>query len=233
MVREKEVLLVLTALTILAFFENLWFIPWSPSMVISMILTVVFPLKYRRRAELGLQRPERWRHFLKYVALGTILSFFVVVASYAFYHYTILENLGLLGDIRYDHFMAYKSWIEHTMRKFGVEVAWTWLLLFSVVWAPIGEELLYRGYAFNSLLEKRSFVFSSTISSLYFGVRHISHLLAMPTTPVIPSLFWGVSVIPFGYIACYIFHKTRSLYSVMLIHFILNLLGSIVLYSYA
>lgn len=57
--RGKEVFLVLTALTILHFIENLWLVPWSPLMVIFGILAILIPLKCRRGEELGLKRPER------------------------------------------------------------------------------------------------------------------------------------------------------------------------------
>ncbi len=228
--REKEVFLVLTTLTILHFVENLWLVPWSPLMVIFGILAILVPLKYRRIEELGLKRPEQWKDFLKYTTLGVVLSLAVSAAMQTVYPMA-LESLGLRGNIQYDYWAAMNSWIERIMQKFGADLGYAWLGLFMLVWAPIGEELLYRGYAFNSLLEKRSFINASTVSTLYFGVRHLAHLTpSSPTLPVAPGLLWGVFTIPLAYVWCYVLQKTRSLYSTVLIHFLVNLIPSI-LYS--
>jgi len=226
--REKEVLLVLAALTVLHAIENLWFVPWSPLMVIFAILAISIPLKLRRREELGLKRPQRWGNFLKYTTLGFIIVFAIDIAVSTVYPIA-LESLGLRGNIQYDYWAANNSWFEYMIQKFGEDVWFIWLILLKTIWAPIGEELLYRGYAFNTLLKKRSFITASTISSLYFGVRHTLHLtLSMPTIPVISGLSYGIIMIPYAYIWCYVFHKTKSLYSVMLLHLLTDLTGGII-----
>ncbi len=228
--REKEVLLVLAALTVLHVIENLWFVPWSPLMVIFGILAILIPLKYRKREELGLKRPERRKDFLKYTALGVAVSLAFSVAMQRVYPLA-MDGLGLKGNIQYDYWVAMDVWIENIMQKFGADFGFAWLGLFMLVWAPIGEELLYRGYAFNSLLEKRSFVIASTTSTLYFAVRHFAHLTpSLSTFPIASGLLWGILVIPPAYVWCYVLQKTRSLYSTMLIHFLVNLIPSI-LYS--
>jgi len=194
--REKEVFAVLTALTVLAFFENLWLVPWSPLMVIFAFLAILIPLKYRSREEPGL-KPLKG---VKIVVFGFVIALATHVVTLTVYP-LVLGSLGLRGNIQYDYWAANDRWFEYMTQKFGVEVWFTWLMLFMAVWAPLGEELLYRGYAFNTLLEKRSFTTASTISSIYFGARHILHLtLSMPTTPIVSGLSYGVLVIPFGYI---------------------------------
>jgi len=228
--REKEVLFVLTALTILHFVENLWLVPWSPMMVITGILAILVPLKYRRREELGLKRPEKRKDFLKYTALNIAVSLAMSMAVQTVYP-IVIENLGLKGNIQYDYWAAVNSWIEHIMQKFGGELGFAWLGLFMLVWTPIGEELLYRGYAFNSLREKRSFLTASTISTLYFAARHFAHLTpSLPTLPIASGLLYALVTIPSTYIVCYVLQKTGSLYSTMLPHFLVNLIPS-VLYS--
>jgi len=228
--REREVFLVLTALTILHFVENLWFVPWSPLMVIFGILAILIPLKYRKREELGLKRPERRKNFLKYTALGIALSLAFSLAMQTVYP-LIIDGLGLKGNIQYDYWAAMDSWIENIMQKFGSDFGFAWLGLFMLVWAPIGEELLYRGYAFNSFLEKRSFVIASTISTLYFGVRHFAHLTpSLSTLPIASGLLYGIFTIPLAYVWCYVLQKTKSIYPTMLTHFLVNLFSSI---SYA
>lgn len=227
--REKEVILVLSALTILHLVESLWFVPWSPLIPIFSILAIIVALRYRTREELGLKRPERWKNFLTYILLGTVVAVAMGVATSSVY-LLIIENLGLRGNIQYDWFVAYQSWGEHILQKFGSDLGFVWNILFMLAWAPIGEELLYRGYAFNSLLKKRSFVFASTISVLFFAVRHFFHLVPSFSTPlIVPGLFWSVLVMPFGYITCYVLRKSKSLYATMLIHFLHNLLSNFLL----
>ncbi len=227
--REKEVILVLSALTILHLVESLWFVPWSPLIPIFSILAILLPLRHRTREELGLKRPERWKNFLAHIVLGTVVTVAVGVAISSVY-LLIIENLGLKGNIQYDWFVAYQSWGEHILRKFGSALGVVWNILFMLAWAPIGEELLYRGYAFNSLLKKRSFAFASTISVLFFAVRHFFHLVPSFSTPlIVPGLFWSILVIPFGYVTCYVLRKSKPLYATMSIHFLHNLLSGFLL----
>jgi len=227
MEREKEALLVLTALTILAFVENLWFVPWSPLMVIFAFLAILVPLKYRGKEELGLNPLKR--DFLRCIALCFIIAFAVHLVTLTAYP-LVLGGFGLRGNVQYDYWAANDRWFEYMKQKFGVEIWFIWLMLFMSVWAPVGEELLYRGYAFNTLIEKRSFTTASTISSIYFGARHVLHLtLSMPTAPIVSGLSYGILVIPFGYIWCYVLYKTESLYSSMLLHGLVNLTSGILL----
>jgi len=227
MEREKEAFLVLTALTVLAFVENLWFVPWSPLMAIFAFLAILIPLKYRGKGELELNPLKR--EFLGCMALCFVIAFATHLLILTVYPLT-LKSLGLRGNVQYDYWAANDTWFEHMKQKFGVEVWFIWLMLFMAVWAPIGEELLYRGYAFNTLLEKRSFTTASTISSIYFGARHVLHLtLSMPATPIVSGLSYGILVIPFGYIWCYVLYKTKSLYSSMLLHGLVNLTSGILL----
>lgn len=59
-----------------------------------------------------------------------------------------------------------------------------------LAFGPIVEELLYRGYAFNSLLEKRSSVSASTVSMLFFEARHFAHMTpSLSKFPIIPEPF--------------------------------------------
>jgi membrane protease YdiL (CAAX protease family) len=223
--REKEVFLVLSLLTILHFVECLWFVPWSPMALIFNVLAIVIPLKLRSRTELGFKWPERWRDFLIYTILGFIASVIMLVFILPNIVLILLESFGLKGNVQFDYFEAYTVFAELIIQKCGVLV----ILVGPIVMGTFVEEPLYRGYAFNSLSENKSVVYASTVSSLFFGLRHFVFLTpALSIFPIIPGLTWAMVVIPFGYLMCYVLYKTQSLYASMLVHFSYNLLAIVI-----
>lgn len=85
-------------------------------------------------------------------------------------------------------------------------VARGWPLLLSVVFgAPILEEIICRGYIFESLRAKRGVVVALLGSSLFFALIHLD------PTMVVNAFFMGM-------ILCYIYIASSSLLAPMIIH---------------
>jgi membrane protease YdiL (CAAX protease family) len=80
-----------------------------------------------------------------------------------------------------------------------------------VLFGPIIEEIVYRKIIFGSLNRKFSFAVAATASSAIFGVAHMSW-----------KLFLAYFLV--GYILCFLYKKTASLYSPVLVHACLNLI---------
>jgi hypothetical protein len=101
------------------------------------------------------------------------------------------------------------------------------LLVFqALIFAPIVEELMYRGLLFG-MLQKRSQMFAILFSSFFFGMAHIY-----------PSLFDGqymdLVFLPtyfmLGFWLNHAYIKSRSLYTPVLIHFVNNAIGVFAIY---
>lgn len=77
-----------------------------------------------------------------------------------------------------------------------------------LLFAPILEEILFRGVIFKND-EKLGFVFASVTSSLLFGFWH----------QTLSQIFLA-SVL--GFVSCYLYKETKSIFPSMLLHFINN-----------
>jgi len=116
-------------------------------------------------------------------------------------------------------------------QKFNISIDVIMLIygLFVIIWAPIGEELFYRGYIYGDLREKYSFWFSTIISTVFFSIRHMTHFLfLLPLYPTFAASFWAIHTFIFEMFMCYIYEKTENLYSVMITHFLYNLLDILI-----
>lgn len=90
----------------------------------------------------------------------------------------------------------------------------------AIIVAPIAEEILFRGLIFNFLREKISLKYSIIIQALLFGIIHL-------------NVFQGFSAFVYGILLAYIYIWTKSIWSVIIIHFLNNLLAvaSMLLYD--
>lgn len=97
----------------------------------------------------------------------------------------------------------------------------SWLFSYSavkvIILAPILEELLFRKYIFSGLLKNHSFVVSAGISSLCFALIHIPNYQNL-----LPTFFFGI-------IACLIYNKTKNILYPIVLHFLSNLLWTILI----
>ena len=93
-----------------------------------------------------------------------------------------------------------QSKVVEKVNEFSYEI-----ILMAIILAPIGEELLFRGF-----LTKR---FGVIISALIFGAVHLAY----------GSYFEIIGIVYIGLVLAYVFQKTKSLTPCILIHFLHNL----------
>ena len=64
------------------------------------------------------------------------------------------------------------------------ENTWEWIAVIVVVsvFAPLSEEILFRGYIYHSLREKYSVIYSIIAASLLFGCMHYDLFRLLPLT---------------------------------------------------
>lgn len=82
-------------------------------------------------------------------------------------------------------------------------------IFLSCIYAPLIEEMMYRGIILNGLLKKYSVKTALFFSALIFGLMHFSFLKA-------------INAFLIGLIIGYVFIKTKSLYLCIFIHFCNN-----------
>ena len=102
------------------------------------------------------------------------------------------------------------------------------------IFGPLPEELAWRGFALDSLLNKYDWKIANLILALYWGIWHIP-LFFIPGTyqnnlGFLTPLFWLFisSIIAQSFFIGWIFNNTnRSTLSAILIHFFINLFGEL------
>lgn len=90
-------------------------------------------------------------------------------------------------------------------------------LLVTGLFAPIGEELLFRGYIFNGFRHRLGVIPSVLLTGLIFGVMHFDLVRA------IPLMIGGMGL-------NLIYLKTQSIYSSMIAHSTWNIAMTIIIY---
>ncbi len=212
------------ALTLLVLVESI-FPPWAPYFVLYALLAIFLPLFLKTYAfgSFFAVMKSHWRLIIA-VWLLTIL-WDQVVMGWLLEHFLAVG--GMAGDPFYSLAAAIDSLSVAAGEKFGIgkDVAMALYAVFIVLWAPVGEELFYRGYIQGVLRHSRSFVTAALISSAFFGIRHVTHMFFLwPEFPLVAALTWAVGTFVYGLLMSYLYEKTQSLYPLILIHAVGNMI---------
>jgi membrane protease YdiL (CAAX protease family) len=214
-----------TALTLIVLAESLFF-PWSPYFIIYAILAITIPIALKT---------YRFGHFRTVMASTWPLTLVVLVLAViwdsglcGWLYEQILFNLGASPASFYSINAATNLLTKTISQDMGISIDTAQMLFafFVLIWAPIGEELFYRGYVFGSLRNTHGFWTASLISALFFGVRHATHMFYLwPDVPWGAAVAWPLCTFVFGNMANYLYEKTHSLYPIILVHFLVNIIG--------
>ncbi len=91
--------------------------------------------------------------------------------------------------------------------------------LFTIVTAPVAEELFFRGFLFRSLRDRHGFLFSATISALAFGAVHYR------PSPWQDSILLIVVICFVGFGLAYVYERRGNLLANMAAHAMFNSIG--------
>lgn len=128
---------------------------------------------------------------------------------------------------------GWRTWIQATELK---ETLASWIGWRNFIAGPVTEEILFRSVLVSLHAHTRPplpLSFLIFVTPLYFGVAHVHHFyeykLTHPQTPLLPavlrSLIQFAYTTIFGWYATFLFLRTGSLWTVVLIHIQCNWIG--------
>lgn len=159
-----------------------------------------------------------------YIEFGNKLKFFKDIGNYYFkmVFYMIITNIII-------SFFTIK---ETSTNQEIIEIIAAdnkFYIFFSVViFAPIVEELVFRGALYNAMKKKFSVKFSIIASSSVFALMHFTISLILGDFS--DMIFLPGYIVP-AIILCTLYEKTRNIYAPIFLHFINNLIGTILIFN--
>jgi hypothetical protein len=93
-----------------------------------------------------------------------------------------------------------------------------WFILVGVVFAPIVEELFFRGFLFQGFRQQYGWLKGGVLSSLIFGAAHLDPAAFLPTAVL-------------GFLFAYMYHRTNSVWVPIFLHVLVNALGLCAAYA--
>lgn len=200
--------------------------PWAPYFIIYALLALILPVF------LGAYNFGQFADVIKQW-WKLILAVFFIALVWDQGICTFLQDklLGLAGkaqDPFYSLSAALVMLSEKAGIKFGISAEAAMLLYaaFVLLWAPVAEELFYRGYVQGALRKDLGLMPAVLMSAAFFAVRHMTHFVFLtPDIPWFASAGWAVSTFGFGLLMSYLYEKTQSLWPPVLIHFAVNIFG--------
>jgi membrane protease YdiL (CAAX protease family) len=87
-----------------------------------------------------------------------------------------------------------------------------WFILVGVIFAPIVEELFFRGFLFQGFRQKYGWVGGALLSSAIFGLAHLDPVALIPTFIL-------------GLLLAYMYHRSNSVWPGIILHILVNAMG--------
>lgn len=228
----RGVLIVATALTVLALAENS-VAPWAPFYLIYAAAATILPLRlgtYR----FGRLRDLRAGTWIIVLVSPVVLQAFVSVWSLRIYP-ALVQPFGVGPAAAQGTYhslgAALPELFERVGAVWGTDAATIQgiYLIFIVAWAGLGEELFYRGYMQGTLRERHGFLFAAIVSAAFFGLRHGTQLAMLwPAFPWGAAFTWMFISFVIGLFMSWLYERSGSLYPPVVAHYLFNLIPAIV-----
>ena len=143
-----------------------------------------------------------------------------VVMTYGLYFLVLIATTVFLGLFTGVNIEQSQDLGIATPESLGSKVI---IFALLVIIPPIYEELLFRGFLFNTLKKYGGQILAVILTSVLFGAAHLEY----------DNLNWiaGIDTLIFSGFLIYISQKHQSLYSAMLLHAIKNTVAFYVLFA--
>lgn len=218
-------LAVALALTALVAAESRW-LPWSPFFHAYAALTLAVPFL---AGGWSWGSPAVWREHAGLIAGGAAaMLLWELGAATWFYERVLLGLRNRADDPAWSPSAALDGLLAETMRRarFGARAVPAVYGAYSLVWAPLAEELFYWGYLYGNLRQALPFWAAAAITSACFGARHAIHFLFLgPGRYPWPAAAWlAASTAITGLLNSWLYERIGALSPLMAIHLAANLL---------
>ena len=223
--QENHAILVVFILTAIVAMESI-FSPIAPFFVFYGVLAIAIPLIAGgyRFGRMGAAFRGHWRVFIAVL----IVAFFFDVLFVGPIWDAIAQALGHQGSAYWSYSAAIDALLGKAGTRLGIGKDAAQLIFagYFILWAPIVEELFYRGYLFSSLRKRHSLTTAALVSAAFFGIRHATHFLFLfPAYPLIAAMVWVLDTFILGLAYAYLYEKTESLWPPFLAHLAINVTG--------
>jgi membrane protease YdiL (CAAX protease family) len=101
---------------------------------------------------------------------------------------------------------------ENIVKLFGELNSPVWFLIVGAVFAPLVEEIFFRGFLFQGFRARYGWVTAMLLSAAIFAVAHLDLVVLIPTFIL-------------GCLLAYVFHRSNSLWPGIILHFLVNSFG--------
>jgi len=181
---------------------------WSPTFAVLILFKKLYPRKsLLQYIKENFQSKIQWQTVL-YVVLIQLAVYFLVLITYS-----LINQVGFASI----EFIPLSSILP--------------LFLINITSGPLGEELGWRGFAYNELRVKYSLIKTAMLIGLVWGFWHFPLWLLsgyQGLDLVIYILTFMVSIIEISLLIALFYDESRNLFIPILIHFLFNFLLSLV-----
>jgi uncharacterized protein len=149
-------------------------------------------------------RRIHWRHlgFRRFAWNTLSLGCGLLVGSYII---IILHNALL-------YLLGVDTQGENIVRLFAELDSPVWFLIVGAVFAPLVEEIFFRGFLFQGFRARYGWVTAMLLSAAIFAVAHLDLVVLIPTFIL-------------GCLLAYVFHRSNSIWPGVILHFLVNSFG--------
>lgn len=126
----------------------------------------------------------------------------LLIASYAI---IILHNLLLVS-------LGVDTQAEAIIRLFAELDAPVWFIIVGAIFAPLVEEIFFRGFLFQGFRHRYGWVTAMLLSAGIFAVAHLDAVVLIPTFIL-------------GCLLAYLYHRSNSVWPGVILHFLVNAFG--------
>lgn len=91
-------------------------------------------------------------------------------------------------------------------------------VLAGILAAPLSEEVFFRGFLFNGFRQRFGWKRAALLSSVFFSLAHMDPATLIPTFIL-------------GFLLAYLFHRSNSLWPGVILHFLVNSFGFLMVYA--
>lgn len=160
-------------------------------------------------------RPRAWQFGLRAPRLWPAVGWLVLV-----WVGFLLVQAGVSAALHPDEGQA------QTLSDLGANRGWLGLgaaMFLVTVFAPVMEEVFFRGYFFNALRSSMNGWWAAALTGLVFGLIHIPNYLNDPASLAVAA---GIVLSFFGFGLCLLYWRTGSLYPCIVLHVLNNCIAA-------